>query len=99
MYWTITPISSMWPSSMIVGEPPGFTSAMLFPATSADTLSAKVSASARHARAAAASYPDGGGASSRRLRKETADGLSIGTGEKVGLAKLSDSSAQWKSIE
>ena len=35
MYWTMTPISSMWPSSMIVGEPPGLTSAMLLPATSA----------------------------------------------------------------
>src|SRR5438094_189797 len=37
---------------MIVGEPPGFTSAMLFPATSAVTLSAKVSASTRHVRTA-----------------------------------------------
>ena len=42
MYWTITPISSMWPSSMIVGEPPGLISAMLLPATSVVTRSAKV---------------------------------------------------------
>ena len=39
MYWMMTPISSMCPSSMIVGEPPAFTSAMLFPATSVVTLS------------------------------------------------------------
>src|SRR6476646_7063720 len=83
MYWTMTPISSMCPSSMIVGEPPGFTSAMLLPATSDDTLSANVSASARQARAATASKPEGAGASSSRLRKETADGLSIGTLVKV----------------
>ena len=37
-----TPISSMWPSSMIVGEPPGLISAMLLPATSVVTRSAKV---------------------------------------------------------
>jgi hypothetical protein len=44
---------------MIVGEPPGFTSAMLFPATSVVTLSAKVPASVRQTRAATVSNPEG----------------------------------------
>ena len=77
MYWTMTPISSMWPSSMMVGDPPGFTSAMLLPATSTVTPAAKVSASVRHTRAAAVSKPDGAGASRRRLRKPREDGLII----------------------
>src|SRR5687768_2787709 len=79
MYWMMTPISSICPSSMIVGEPPAFTSAMLLPATSVVTLSAKVPASVRQARAATVSNPDGAGASSRRFRKAIEDGLSIGT--------------------
>ena len=62
---------------MIVGEPPGFTSAMLFPATSLETLSAKVLASVRQTRAAAVSKPEGAGVSSRRLRNATEEGLSI----------------------
>ena len=60
-----------------MGEPPAFTSAMLFPATSADTLSAKVLASARQTRAATVSNPEGAGVSSRRFRKAIEDGLSI----------------------
>ena len=84
MYCTMTPISSMWPSSMIVTAPPALTSAMLLPATSTLTFSAKVSASARQARAAAVSNPEGAGASRRRFRKVTEDGLSIGDGREGG---------------
>src|SRR5256714_12900210 len=69
----------MCPSSMLVGGPRGFTWAILFPATSAVTLSAKVSASARHVRAATVSKPEGAGASSRRFRKAMEDELSIRT--------------------
>ena len=76
MYWTMTPISSMWPSSMIVGEPPGFTSAMLLPATSVVT-SAKARASSRQTRAGADSNPEGPGVSSRRLRKAIEDSESM----------------------
>jgi hypothetical protein len=77
MYWMITPISSMWPSSMIVGAPPGFTSAMLFPATSVVTFANEL-ASVRHTRAATVSNPEGAGASSRRLRNAMEGWLSIG---------------------
>ncbi len=77
MYWTITPISSMWPSSMIVGEPPGLISAMLLPATSVVTRSANVAASSRQTRAAGPSKPDGAGVSSNRLRNASEDGLSM----------------------
>src|SRR3954467_8053624 len=77
MYCTMIPISSTWPSSMIVGEPPGLISAMLLPATSVVTRSANVEASSRQTRAAGPSKPDGAGVSSRRLRNAREDGLSI----------------------
>src|SRR5512133_3897675 len=77
MYCTISPISSIWPSSMIVGDPPGLTSAMVLPATSLVTLSANVDASSRQTRAAGASKPDGPGVSSKRLRNASEDGLNI----------------------
>src|SRR3982751_4557352 len=64
----MTPISSMWPASMIVGDPPGFTVAMLLPATSPRT-SANDRASSRQTRAGAVSKPDGPGVSRRRFRK------------------------------
>src|SRR5829696_6119670 len=77
MYCTIRPISSMCPSSMIVGEPSGFTSAMLLPATSDCTLTAKLSASRRQCRAAVSSKPEGAGESSSRFRNARDEGLSI----------------------
>src|ERR1043165_521955 len=84
-YWTITPISSMWPSSMIVGPPLGLTSAMLLPATSEVTTSAKVPASSRQTRAAGPSKPDGPGVSSRRFRNASEDEESTGNvGRKEG---------------
>src|SRR5688572_28403603 len=67
MYWMIKPISSMWPSIMIVGWPPGFTVARLLPATSVVTSAANVDASSRQMRAAGASNPDGPGVSRRRM--------------------------------
>src|SRR5213596_2946181 len=76
MYWAMRPISSMWPSSMMVGEPLGFTSAMLLPATSPVTFSANVPASSRQTRAAGPSKPDGAGESRRRLRNASEAGLS-----------------------
>src|SRR3954464_5534401 len=87
MYWTMTPISSMCPSSMIVGLPFGFTSAMLLPATSDVTTSANVLASSRQTRAAGPSKPDGPGVSSRRLRNasEDVESKGLGTGDQ-GLA-------------
>src|SRR5512143_1641764 len=83
MYCTISPISSIWPSSIIVGDPLGLTSAMLLPATSLVTFSAKVDASSRQTRAAGPSNPDGPGVSSRRLRKASEDGLNINRGGRV----------------
>src|SRR5512143_2153661 len=77
MYCTMSPISSMCPSSMIVGEPPALTSAMLFPATSLVTLSANLAASSRQTRAAGASKPEGPGVSSRRLRNAMEDALNM----------------------
>src|SRR3954462_5179836 len=65
---------------MIVGPPRGFTSAMLLPATSVVTESAKVDASSRHTRAAGPSYPDGPGVSSRRFRNARDDGESTASG-------------------
>src|SRR6188508_1594790 len=79
MYCTISPISSMWPSSMMVGDPFGFTSAMLLPATSVVTRSAKVDASSRQTRDAGPSNPDGAGVSNRRFKNASEDGLSIET--------------------
>ena len=70
----------MWPSSMIVGEPLGLTSAMLLPLTSVVTLSANVAASSRQTRAAGPSKPEGAGVSSSRLRKASDDGLSMCVG-------------------
>src|ERR1041385_5813303 len=83
MYCTMTPISSMWPSSRIVGEPPGFTSAMLLPVTSVVTL-ANEAASSRQTRAAGPSKPEGAGVSSNRLRKASEDVLSIAGAEDGG---------------
>src|ERR1700738_4675866 len=51
---------------------------MLLPVTSTDTLCANCSASARQARDAAVSKPDGAGASSKRFRKASDEGLIIG---------------------
>src|SRR6266542_518400 len=64
----ITPISSMWPASMMVGLPPALTSAMLLPATSAVTL-AKLLAYLRQSFAGALSKPEGPGVSRSDLRK------------------------------
>src|SRR5687768_11648793 len=77
MYCTITPISSMWPSTRIVGLPFGLTSAMQLPATSAVTRSANFSASPRQVRPASVSKPDGPGASSNCLRNAMASLVSI----------------------
>src|SRR5690349_7695736 len=77
MYWTMRPISSRWPSSMIVGEPCGFTSAMQLPATSVLTCFVNRAASSRQRRPAAASYPDGPGVSSKRFRKVMEDGFNM----------------------
>src|SRR3954467_5715721 len=84
MYWTMTPISSMCPSSMIVGLPLGFTSAMLLPATSEVTTSANALASSRQTRAAGPSKPEGPGVSSRRLRNASDDGESTGGEKRAG---------------
>src|ERR1043166_554806 len=73
MYWTMRPISSRCPSSMIVGDPLGFTSAIQLPATSVLTCLVKRAASSRQMRPATASYPDGPGVSSKRLRKSIED--------------------------
>src|SRR6266480_1989544 len=66
----MTPISSMCPASMIVGLPPPFASARLFPATSPDTF-ANCFACSRHTLAGAASNPDGPGVSRSFFRKES----------------------------
>src|SRR5258708_7544316 len=63
---------------MIVGLPFGFTSAMLLPATSEVTVSAKVFASSRQTRAAGPSNPDGPGVSSNRFRNASDEGESTG---------------------
>ncbi len=74
----MTPISSIWPASMIVGRPLAFTSAMLLPCTSAVTL-ANVDAYFRQSFAGALSKPDGPGVSRRLFRKvsDSADKLLI----------------------
>src|SRR5436190_1917796 len=69
-------ISSIWPASMIVGAPDGFTTAMLLPATSFET-SANPRASSRQTLAGADSKPDGPGVSSSRLRKPMEDSVSM----------------------
>src|SRR4051812_28398295 len=69
---------------MIVGDPPGLISAMLLPATSVVTRSAKLEASSRHTRAAGPSKPDGAGVSSKRFRKASEDGLSMWPGRETG---------------
>src|SRR5258708_2828863 len=63
---------------MIVGLPLGFTSAMLLPATSEVTVSAKVFASSRQTRAARPSNPDGPRVSSNRFRHASDEGESTG---------------------
>src|SRR5258708_16241358 len=63
---------------MIVGLPLGFTSAMLLPATSEVTVSAKVFASSRQTRAAGPSNPDGPGVSSNRFKNASDEGESTG---------------------
>src|ERR1700754_2311865 len=85
MYCTINPISSMWPSSMIVGDPPGLISAMLLPATSVVTFSANVAASSRQTRAAGASKPEGAGVSNKRFKKASEDGLNMSSRVRIGL--------------
>jgi len=67
MYVMMTPISSMWPASMMVGEPSPLTTARLLPATSFVT-SANGRASSRQMFAGADSNPDGPGVSRRRFR-------------------------------
>src|SRR5260221_3649905 len=76
MYVTITPISSMWPASMIVGVPSVFTSAMLLPATSPRTLE-NFAASSRQTFAGADSNPEGPGVSSSLCRKPSESSLNI----------------------
>jgi hypothetical protein len=66
---------------MMVGEPPGLISAMLLPATSVVTFSAKLDASSRHTRPAGPSKPDGAGVSSNRFRNASEDGLSMSLDE------------------
>src|SRR5687767_357985 len=77
----MTPISSMCPSSMIVGDPCGLTTAMLFPATSELTSCANVFASSRQTLAGADSKPEGPGVSSRRFRKAIEESFSIAGGK------------------
>src|SRR5215208_4546189 len=66
---TITPISSMCPANISRGPPLPSSRAKEFPATSACTASANLSASARQTRAGAASNDEGPGVSSSRFRK------------------------------
>src|SRR5579862_4613217 len=84
------PISSMWPASMIVGEPAALTVAMLVPARSART-SAKVRARSRHSWAGAVSNPDGPGVSRSVLRNVTASGEStVGKSSERGERRTAD---------
>src|SRR4051812_10856838 len=69
MWLTISPISSMWPTTAINGPSPlPSTSATLDPRTSPSTLVAKALAASRQTRAAVPSRPDGAGAVSRARR-------------------------------
>src|SRR5215208_677957 len=76
MYVMMSPISSMWPASMMVGDPPGLTTARLLPVTSFVT-SANARASSRHTLAGADSKPEGPGVSSSRLRNAIEDSESM----------------------
>src|SRR3954462_8503622 len=89
----------MCPSSMIVGEPPGLISAMLLPATSVVTRSAKVDASSRQRRAAGPSNPAGAGVSSQRFRKASEDGVSMERGLVSEQASSSASFDEYRTVD
>ena len=60
---TISPISSMWPTTASRGpSPAAATRATVEPTVSELTCAPKASAAARHTRVGAVSYPDGPGA-------------------------------------
>src|SRR5690554_2891056 len=80
---TMTPISSICPASMMRGEPPGLSTAIEFPLTSASTWSAKPSASVRQTRAGWSSKPLGPGASSSCSRNAKEPSVIISLGRAV----------------
>jgi len=78
MYCTMTPISSMWPSSMIVGEPPGSAPQCCCPPHRRSPGREGLGLRAPGARGDV-SKPEGPGASSSRFRNAIEVALSMNT--------------------
>src|SRR5690242_9282483 len=78
MWWTISPISSMWPTTATVGPSPvPATRATVEPTESYSISAPNAAAASRKTAAGACSYPDGPGAV-RSLRNESGSGMKPG---------------------